>query len=116
MSDYNDAYYVVQRHPPIISNIAYYPADVPVIYPNPFWPEKAVGKKLKIDNLVPGSIIQIYTISGEIVTSLDAPDMTVYWDGKNRYGYMSSPGVYYWLIKTPSNRIYKGKLFIVNGM
>ncbi len=115
MSDYNDPYYVIQRHPPIISNIAYYPADIPVIYPNPFNPERAVGKVLKIDNLVPGSMIQIYTISGEIVTSLDTQDMTVYRDGKNRYGYMSSPGIYYWVIKIPFNKIYKGKLFIVSG-
>lgn len=117
MCDYNDTYYVLpQRHPPVVSNIAYYPADIPVIYPNPFYPEKAIGKKLKIDNVVPGSIIHIYTVSGELVMSFNATDMTVYWDGKNRFGYMSSPGVYYWLIKTPSNKIYKGKLFIVNSM
>jgi len=117
MCDYNDTYYFLSmRHPPVVSNIAYYPADIPVIYPNPFYPEKAIGKKLKIDNLVPGSLIHIYTVSGELVMSLDATDMTVYWDGKNRFGYMSSPGIYYWLIKTPSNKIYKGKLFIVNSM
>jgi len=115
MCDYNDALYISpQRHPPIISNISYYPADLPVIYPNPFNPKTAVDRKLKIDNLIPGSLIQIYTVSGEIVIALDAQDLTVYWDGKNRYGYNASPGIYYWLIKTPSNNIYKGKLFIIN--
>ncbi|RLE37308.1 hypothetical protein DRJ17_06870, partial [Candidatus Woesearchaeota archaeon] len=94
--DYNDKYYVVpDRHPPISSNIVFYPADKPVVYPNPFYPREAVGGKLKFANIVPGSKIQIYTVSGEIVTAMDTNNIIAYWDGKNRFKKEVSTGVYY---------------------
>jgi len=113
--DYNDDYYVNPlRHPPIESNIAYFPSDLPVIYPNPFNPMKAIGGVLKIDNLIPGSTVQIYTLSGEIVMSLTASSVKVIWDGKNRQGKKVSPGIYYYVIKSSESKIYLGKLFIIN--
>jgi len=113
--DYNDDYYVnPSRHPPLESNTAYYPSDLPVIYPNPFSSAKAIGGVLKIDNLVPGSTIQIYTLSGEIVMSLTAKNIKITWDGKNRYGHKVSPGIYYYIIKSSGNRSYMGKIFIIN--
>ena len=114
--DYNDEYYVApERHPAIESNTAYYPSELPVVYPNPFDPEKAVGKVLKIDNLVPGSEVQIYTLSGEIVASISAGSgIKVVWDGKNRYGSKVSSGIYLYVIKN-SKKNYIGKIFLING-
>lgn len=113
--DYNDDYYVgLLRHPPIESNTAYFPSDLPVIYPNPFNPDKAISGVLKIDNLVPGSTVQIYTISGEIVMVINANSVKEIWDGKNRYGYKVSPGIYYYIIKGSGNKTYMGKIFIIN--
>ncbi len=112
--DYNDEYYMApERHPAIKSNVAYYPSELPVVYPNPFNPAKAVGKVLKIDNLVPGSTVRIYTLSGEIVASIFAGNkLKVTWDGKNRYGKEVSAGIYLYIIKN-AKKDYFGKIFVV---
>jgi uncharacterized repeat protein (TIGR01451 family) len=112
--DYNDqCYKEPDRHPEVTSKTSFYPGNIPIVYPNPYNRETANGNMLKVTNVVPGSMISIFTVSGDHVSSMKAGDITVYWDGKNRYGSISSPGIYYWVVKTPDNRVYKGKLFIV---
>ena len=84
-----------------------------MIYPNPFNPDTAIGGALKIENLIPGADFKIYTISGEFVYSKEAETVIEYWYPRNRYGSPVSAGIYYYIIKNPDDRIYKGKLFIV---
>lgn len=112
--DYNDAFYAAPlKHPAISSNSVFYPADEPSIYPNPFNPDTAADNALKICNLVPGSHINIYTISAELVYTVDAVTTLEKWNAKNRYGKQVSPGIYYYVIQTPDKHIYRGRLFIV---
>jgi hypothetical protein len=113
-TDYNDPYYSgpFGRHPPIFSSVNFYPEGQPVIYPNPFSLSK--DRLLKIVNMVPGSLITFYTLSGEIVTSIDCAWVTQEWNARNRQGSVVSPGIYYYLITNQNTKqIKRGKLFIV---
>jgi len=115
--DYNDPYYTpaIGKHPPITSDLSFYPIGEPVVYPNPFNPETARDKKLKFENIVPGSIIQIYTISGETVETIYVQNIICYWDGKNRYGKKVSPGIYFFTITNKeTGKIKKGRIFVLN--
>lgn len=113
--DYNDDFYLPPlRHPPVFSNVAFYPLGEVAVYPNPFNPKIAIDGKVKFANTVPGMFIRIFTISGEFVVSIKADSVIAYWEGKNRFGCMVSPGVYYYIIENPeTGKIIKGKLFVI---
>ncbi len=114
--DYNDQHYTdpYDKHPPITSDMSFYPVGEVVVYPNPFNPETAKDKKLKFENIIPGSVIQIFTISGEMVNTLYAQNIIVYWDGKNRYGKEISPGIYLFIITNKqTGSIKKGRIFVI---
>lgn len=97
---------------PVFSQLVFYPADLPVVYPNPS--EKGY---VKFTNIVPGSTVEIYTISGEFVNSMDAQSVIITWYCRNRMGSRVSPGIYYYLIRdSGGNARYRGKLFIVNKL
>ena len=114
--DYNDPRYTMpEKHPPIKAVAVVYPSGEPIVYPNPFDRDKANKGLLKIDNLVPGSIVAIYTVSGDHVKSMKAEQVKIEWDGKNRYGSFISPGIYFYTIRTPNNQLIKGKLFVMNS-
>jgi hypothetical protein len=71
---------------------------------------------LKIDNVPPGSIIQIYTIAGENVISIQAENLIAYWYGKNKYGQDVSPGLYFITIHNKANnKAQRAKLFVVGN-
>ena len=114
--DYNDGYYQpgVARHPPVYSEASFYPEGLPVVFPNPFSMKTAKDGSLKVLNLVPGSRVEVYTLSGEMVFASEAKSVRVQWDGRNRRGYYVSPGVYYYLITNRrTERVYRGKLFVM---
>jgi len=113
--DYNDDFYLAPlRHPSIFSNVSFYPLGVVAVYPNPFNPKTAINGKVKFANTIPGMFIRIFTISGEFVTSIKADSVITYWEGKNRFGCMISPGVYYYIIENPeTGETIKGKLFVI---
>lgn len=96
-TDYNDPYYIEpNRHPPVASEVSFYPIERPLVFPNPF--SLSANTTVKFSNIVPGSHIQIFTISGEGVISWFANSIRQHWDGKNRYGQEVSPGIYYFEI------------------
>jgi uncharacterized repeat protein (TIGR01451 family) len=104
--DYSDA---TGKRAPVFSQLVFYPMDLPVVYPNP-----GAGP-IKFTNIVPGSKIEIYTISGEFVNSMDAQGLIITWYCTNRAGSRVSPGVYYYLIRDSGRTArYRGKLFIIN--
>ncbi len=114
--DYNDMWYntPANRHPAVESAANFYPEGLPVFYPNPFNSEEALNGTLKIDNLVPGSMVQIYTLSGEIVASMTAVMPKLQWNAKNRYGKAISPGIYFYTVKnSTTGSVRTGKIFVV---
>ena len=117
--DYTDGHYFQgsphgERHPPIMSNASFYPIGKPAVYPNPFSPIN--DGVVKFDNIVPNSVISIHTISGEHVRSIRVDFIRAQWDGRNRYGYVVSPGLYYFAIRNlTSNQVQRGKIFVVGA-
>jgi hypothetical protein len=116
-ADYEDEYYNAVngngRHPAIMSNINEYPEEPIIAYPNPY---KLGGDKvIKFVNLPPDSTVQIYTISGESVISLNIfTGSRVVWDGRNSKGREVSPGIYYYVVLNKySKQLVRGKIFIV---
>lgn len=120
--DYTDPYnggvppgtgWVEGRHAPVYSQASVFPSEPVFPYPNPFFISESGLNTLKFANTVPGSILVIYTVSGEVVHSMTAAGIRSYWDGKNRHGKACSPGIYYWTAKnTKTNLVQKGTLFI----
>jgi len=98
----------------ITSNINEYPEEPIIAYPNPY---KLSGesKAIKFVNLPPNCTVQIYTISGEGVISLNTfTNSRVVWDGKNRKGREVSAGIYYYVVLNKySKQVVKGKVFII---
>jgi fimbrial isopeptide formation D2 family protein len=118
MTDYNDPFYIpaVGKHPAIESKVSFYPVGRAVVYPNPFNLDK--DSAVIFNNVVPGSLIQIYTLSGENVKAIQVrlTKSDAAWDSTNRNGRKVSPGIYYFVIKNMSNGdIKKGKIFVIKG-
>lgn len=115
--DYNDTHYIENgpfgKHPPVYSAASFFPLGRPIVYPNPFNPER---QKVKFENLVPNSTIFIYTVSGEFVKTINVSLIRAEWDGKNNKGKTVSDGIYYFVIKNPNaSMALRGKIFVVRN-
>jgi hypothetical protein len=115
--DYNDTHYVENgpfgKHPPVYSSASFFPMGRPIVYPNPFNPDT---QKLKFENIVPGSTIFIYTVSGELVRTINTSLIRAEWNGDNSKGRIVSEGIYYFVIKNPnSSTALRGKIFVVRN-
>jgi len=83
-------------------------------YPNPF------NKNLKIEYTVPEQIfvkIEIYDILGRKIMDIvngkrNAGKYTHIWNGKNYYGKEIESGIYFIILNTNKNKIYRKVLFI----
>jgi uncharacterized repeat protein (TIGR01451 family) len=85
-----------------------------VVFPNPFNPKTAVNGLLKFANIPPEGIVNVFTVSGELVFRMPAVEPYVYWDGHNNYGGAVSPGIYYYVVTSPRYTfLKKGILYIV---
>ena len=116
-ADYNDPFWLdwYGRHPPVESEICYYPDGIPFVYPNPFNKAIAINGTLKFGNIMPGSWLYVTTLSGEIVASVDMGENIRYeWDCMNRFDSEISPGIYFYVIKNKySYMTFTGKIFVV---
>jgi uncharacterized repeat protein (TIGR01451 family) len=116
--DYYDQHYTsaLGRHPAIPSSVHFYPEGQAATFPNPFNPDRAKDGLLKFINVTPGSLITIYTVSGEMVASIDCKVIRAEWNGKNNRGSRVSPGVYFYIIKNlETGKARRGKIFIVKN-
>ncbi len=80
-----------------------------LVYPNPFSLSGSLGRVLKFVNVEPGTTIEIRSLSGEIVTSIQAADYYATWDGRNNRGELVAPGIFFYIIGYPS---VKGRLIV----
>jgi hypothetical protein len=97
------------------------PTCVPQVWPDPFNPKYAKNNVLKIGCLTPGSVVTIYTLSGEKVwtTSQSAflynSPFTAVWDGKNQNGSPVSAGIYFYVIAEGGKVLQRGKFLVASG-
>jgi len=68
---------------------------------------------LTFKNIPFGSLIVIYTVSGEKVLQIEAKTNSVLWDGKTTSNNKVSSGIYIYLIIKDAKVIKKDKLFII---
>ncbi|MEW5766299.1 MAG: Ig-like domain-containing protein [bacterium] len=92
------------------------------VYPNPFRPSEAVDGIVKFINLRKDSQISIYTLSGELIKTIDSDKLStlsygrqVYygttWDGTNENGDHVATGIYIYLIQGGGDKL--GKLSVI---
>ena len=87
-----------------------------IVYPNPYKPSEAIRGTLKFDKLTAQATIKIYTISGELVTTLEETDMDgrYEWDGKNSANEDVVSGIYiYRVTNNKGDKPAGGKIAIV---
>lgn len=80
-------------------------------FPNP-WTRAAAPAGVTFDTMAPGSKIELYTMSGRLVRTLEAPAGTALWDLRNSAGDAAASGYYFYLI-TGGGRTQKGRLALV---
>jgi len=116
MTDYNDPFYIpsIGKHPPLSSERSIFPKGKPVVFPNPF--NLDTDKEVVFDDVVPNSLIQIFTLSGESVRAIYTGVKRTTWDGKNMNGRAVSAGIYFYVLRNQnSGDVKAGKLFVVRG-
>jgi hypothetical protein len=95
-----------------------------VAFPNPVNFASAIDKRIKFYNLTRTSGVYIYTVSGDLVISLesnttkgnsinDSTNGIAFWDGKNESGESVVSGLYFYLIKDKLGKTAKGKILIL---
>jgi len=87
--------------------------DKIICSPNPYLIPSAVD--LKIDGLVEGSIIKIFTLNGEVIAEFDSPGGRIAtWNGLNKKGELIPSGIYMIVaFNKDASKVGKGKLAVI---
>ncbi|MBT7457177.1 MAG: T9SS type A sorting domain-containing protein [Gemmatimonadetes bacterium] len=85
------------------------------VFPNPFVTDG--HQQLTFAGLPLGATLEIYTLHGELVTSLQAGvgRGSVSWSGLNDAGFLVGSGIYFYVAQAPSSEIVRGRFAIVDG-
>lgn len=93
------------------------PYKHPISYPNPFRLSKFSKITITMPMEAEGFIdtVRIYTIAGMLVREISGDNgYKVEWDGKNSFGNMCVPGIYFYSITTTEDAGYAGKITILD--
>ena len=96
------------REPDAIEGVS--TLDSVIVYPNPRYLNK--GQAVKMSFLPSGSKIYIYTITGELVKTLEEDSGLATWDCRNEVGQIVTRGIYIYLI-TSNTEQKTGKIAII---
>jgi hypothetical protein len=66
------------------------------VYPNPVVQSAAASPTVYIDGLVAGSTVQIFSLAGKLITTIDGTQLgsTVTWNGRDALGHQVTSGMY----------------------
>jgi hypothetical protein len=81
------------------------------VFPNP-WSASLGAPAVTFDGMAPGSSVRIFTLSGRLVRTLDAPAGAARWDLTNSPGEAVASGFYLYLL-TGGDRTQRGRLAII---
>jgi streptogramin lyase len=86
------------------------------VFPNPFVTDG--HQQLTFAGLPLGATLEIYTLQGELVTSLEAGvgRGSISWSGLNDEGFLVGSGIYFYVAQAPSSEIVRGRFAIVDGV
>jgi sugar lactone lactonase YvrE len=82
------------------------------VWPDPFDPHTAVGGVLKVGCVPYGGTVCFFTLSGERVRNIPEAGGMALWDGRNQYGILVSPGVYFYAVQQGEKTVQSGKLIV----
>ncbi|MDI6735354.1 MAG: fibronectin type III domain-containing protein [bacterium] len=83
----------------------------PFIYPNPYYGNK--HNYIYFGDVDENSIIQIFTIAGELVREIRVESVPQRWDVRNWAGEKIASGIYIYIIKDPTGNKKVGKLGVL---
>lgn len=104
----------------------YTPTCVTYVWPDPYNPIKAVGGTLRFSCMNDQTSVLIYTISGELVQTLNmnntvspctngnAWGTTYCWNGRNKMGFPVATGVYLYAVQQGNQVTQSGKFLLLN--
>jgi hypothetical protein len=93
------------------------------VWPDPYNPALAVGNTLRINCMYANTKVDIFTISGELVQTLDTSNacvvastwgMVYCWNGRNKANYPVATGLYFYVVREGNKVIQRGKFLVVN--
>ncbi len=82
-----------------------------LVYPNPYYDGK--HSCIYFDRLSQDSIIQIFTIAGELVNEIRADSSRMGWNARNSAGEKVASGIYIYLITDPAGNKKAGKFGVI---
>ncbi len=87
-----------------------------VMYPNPYYPARGSGKAHFI-NIPEGAVLEIYTISGTLVRTLEEESVfssgKLSWDGKNNGDRSVASGIYIYAVTVDGDKHATGKFVVI---
>jgi len=104
----------------------YTPTCVTYVWPDPYNPKKAVGGTLRFSCMNDQTNVMIYTVSGELVQTLNAGTSTspctngdawgtpYCWNGRNKMGFPVATGIYLYVIQQGTQVVMRGKFLLMN--
>jgi len=94
--------------------------DAIKVVPNPYivstvWEVDKFNKKIQFNHLPSRCTIDIYTIAGDLVATIEHDDDSgdEFWDLKNNSGQNIAYGLYVYVVKTPEGKKRIGKLLVI---
>jgi hypothetical protein len=85
------------------------------LWPDPFNPDTAVWKLLKMDCIPDNAEVDFYTVSGELVQKVYGTGGGATWDGKNQAQAPVAPGVYFYAVQNNHQVLGTGKFLVTRG-
>ncbi len=85
-----------------------------IVYPNPYRADFNPQPRVKFINLPRRVSVRLYTLTGELVRTLEKDDLSneTVWDLRNQQGQAAASGVYLYILKSPNSE-KKGKLVLI---
>jgi hypothetical protein len=83
------------------------------VYPNPWRKDKHSGHPVTFDQMMVGSDVKIFSVSGHKVKELNGSSGSVTWDLTDDSGDSVASGIYIYLIKDSQGNKSEGKLAVI---
>lgn len=82
-------------------------------YPNPWDARRGYAPQVTINNTPDGATVQVFTISGFFVKSLQPANGVAAWDLTTDKGHPAASGLYLYLVKTSGGKKARGKIALI---
>ncbi|OGS18556.1 MAG: hypothetical protein A3J83_07570 [Elusimicrobia bacterium RIFOXYA2_FULL_40_6] len=88
------------------------PIELVKAYPNPVLFSEDAPSEMVFNNMPHGAVLNIYTISGKLVCTLNESNSEARFNGRNANGELIAQGIYLYMIKDPTGQKKTGKIAV----